>query len=61
MKNLKIGVFGTGRGYSIAKDFMMLNCEIVALCDFNKERLQKAASQMDDSVALYDDFYKFSL
>ena len=59
MKNLKIGVFGTGRGYSIAKDFMMLNCEIVALCDFNKERLQKAASQMDDSVALYDDFYKF--
>ncbi len=59
MKNLKIGVFGTGRGYTIAKDFMMLNCEIVALCDFNKERLQKAASQMDDSVALYDDFYKF--
>ena len=59
MKNLKIGVFGTGRGYSIAKDFMMLNCEIVALCDFNKERLQKTASQMDDSVALYDDFYKF--
>ncbi len=59
MKNLKIGVFGTGRGFTIAKDFMMLNCEIVALCDFNKERLQKAASQMDDSVALYDDFYKF--
>ena len=59
MKKIKVGVFGTGRGFTIAKDFMLLNCEIVALCDFNKERLQKAASQLDNSVALYDDFYKF--
>lgn len=59
MKKIKIGVFGTGRGFTIAKDFMMLNCEIVALCDFNKDRLLKAAAQVDNSIALYDDFYKF--
>ena len=38
MKKLRIGVFGAGRGADIAGNFMMLGCEIVAICDFHKER-----------------------
>ena len=56
---IKIGVFGTGRGMSIAKNFMLLGCEIVALCDFHKERMEKAAAQLDKSVAIYEDFDAF--
>ena len=59
MGNLKIGIFGTRRGLDIARDFMRLNCEIVALCDCRKEVLDSVAAQIGGSVAVYDDFYKF--
>lgn len=59
MKRIKIGVLGAGRGVSLAKNFMMLNCDIVALCDFNLERLEHGAKHLDKSVTLYDDFDKF--
>ena len=51
MKKIKIGVFGAGRGVDLAQNFMMLNCDIVALCDFIPERLKKGASRLGD-VAL---------
>lgn len=59
MKKLKIGIFGAGRGMDIAKNFMLLNCDIVALCDFSDERLNEAASQLDSSVVKYSEFDKF--
>ena len=59
MKNLKIGVFGTGRGVDIAKNFMLQGCEIVAACDFSKDRLQKATTQLGSDIALYDNFDAF--
>ena len=59
MKKLKIGVFGTGRGMDIAKNFMLLGCDIVAVCDNRKERLQKATDILGDTAAQYDDFDKF--
>ena len=59
MKRIKIGVLGAGRGIDIAKNFMMLDCDIVALCDFIPERLEHGAKRLDKSVALYDDFDKF--
>ena len=59
MKPIKIGILGAGRGIDIAKNFMMLNCEIVALCDFRPDRLKFGAERLDKSVALYDDFDKF--
>ncbi len=31
MKKIKIGIFGVGRGFNIAKNFMLLDCEIVAI------------------------------
>lgn len=60
MANLKIGIFGAGvRGLYVARDFMLLNCDIVAVCDFRKERLEVAKKELGDSVALYDDFDSF--
>jgi len=59
MKKYRIGVFGAGRGVSIARNFMMLNCEIVALCDFHERRLKEGAENLKTSAALYTDFDAF--
>ncbi|MBQ2711958.1 MAG: Gfo/Idh/MocA family oxidoreductase [Clostridia bacterium] len=61
MKKLKIGVFGAGRGVDLAKSFMLLNCEIVALCDFHTERLAEGRRLLGGEVATFtcfDDFIK---
>ena len=59
MKKLKVGIFGAGRGVDVSRDFRMLDCEIVALCDNIPERLQYGAKRVGEGVALYDDFDKF--
>lgn len=59
MGNLKIGVFGAGRGCDIALDFLLLNCEIVAVCDFHEDRRHKAVERLGGNIAEYDDFDKF--
>ena len=59
MKNYKIGVFGTGRGTHLAENFKLLGCEIVAICDFHKERREDAAAKLGDNVAVYDNFDDF--
>ncbi len=59
MKKIKIGIFGTGRGRDISHNFVKLGCEIVALCDFHEERLQRAASGFKDGIAIYRDFDEF--
>lgn len=32
MKNIRVGIFGVGRGLDLAKCFMLLNAEILAIC-----------------------------
>ena len=59
MKKIKVGVFGVGRGSDLAKNFMLLNCDIVALCDNNKERMDKALEKLGKDIPAYDDFDKF--
>ena len=60
MSNLKIGIFGVGaRGMYIARDFMLLNCDIVAVCDIREERLKNARKELGNTVALYNDFNLF--
>ncbi len=59
MKRIKIGIFGAGRGVDLSGNFMLLNCDIVAICDNHKERREAAAAKFDKSVAIYDDFDKF--
>ena len=58
MKKYKIGVVGAGRGGDIAKDFMLLNCDIVALCDNNKDRLEYGLRRLGD-LPTYTDFDEF--
>lgn len=59
MKQLKIGIFGTGRGCDIAENFRLLGCEITALCDFNPDRLAAAAQRLGGDIAQYQDFDSF--
>ena len=59
MSKLRIGIFGAGRGADLAKNFMMQNCDIVALCDNRPDRLAVGAKRVGESAVLYDDFDKF--
>lgn len=60
MKRLKIGIFGTNiRGQYIARDFMLLNCDIVAICDIGETRLETAAKEFGNTAAVYSDFDSF--
>ncbi len=59
MKRFKIGVFGTGRGLDLARNFMLQNCEIVAICDNHEKRLQKAIKELGNTPAVYRDFDAF--
>ena len=59
MKRIRVGVFGVGRGYQLAKNFMLLDAEIVAICDNHKERRETAMKNLDKSVVAYDNFDEF--
>ncbi|MBQ8311403.1 MAG: Gfo/Idh/MocA family oxidoreductase [Clostridia bacterium] len=60
MKKIRIGIFGAGtRGRSLAWTFMMLNCEIVAICDTRDAELEKTAQAVGGDVAIYHDFDSF--
>ncbi len=58
MKKYKIGIFGAGRGVDDSYAFRKLNCEIVALCDKNDERIKFGLSRLGD-VPTYTDFDEF--
>ena len=59
MSKIKVGVFGVGRGWDIARNFMLAGAEIVAVCDFREDRLENLASKLDKSIAVYKDFDSF--
>lgn len=61
MKKIRIGIVGAGRGMDIAANFMMLNCDIVALCEFDPKRLQRLSerNKLDPSLKVYSDFDEF--
>lgn len=56
---MRIGIFGVGRGMDLAKCFMLLDEEIVAICDNHKERRDEALKGLDESVAVYESFDEF--
>ena len=62
MKKIKVGVFGVGRGLTIAENFMLLDAEIVAICDNHQGRREAAINKLDKlgkSVVAYDNFDEF--
>lgn len=59
MKKIRIGIFGAGRGVDIAENLLLLDCEIVALCDFNKKRLANGLEKLGIDIATYENFDDF--
>ncbi len=59
MKKIRIGIFGAGRGVDIAENLKHLDCEIVALCDFNKKRLANGLEKLGIDIATYESFDDF--
>ena len=60
MKNIKIGIFGTGeRGRLLATTLLLFKCEVVALCESREAELEKTAKLVGGDVATYTDFDEF--
>lgn len=56
---IKIGVLGAGRGIDIAKNFMLQDCEIVALCEINEKRAEDGLKNLGMEVPVFKDFDEF--
>lgn len=59
MNKIRVGIFGVGRGMSIARSIMLSGGEIVAICDFHRERREAAAQKLSGDVAVYERFDDF--
>lgn len=59
MNKIKIGIMGAGRGIDIAKNLMLLDCEIVALCEFGKERAEEGVEKLGVDVPVFKEFDDF--
>lgn len=59
MKQLKIGIFGAGRGKAFMDALAMCNNPAIAVCDRNRGALEKIAERYGSGVALYEDFDAF--
>lgn len=59
MEKIKVGIFGAGRGLDLAQYFKKLGCEIVAICDFNKSRLDLDQIESEHNAKTYMDFDEF--
>lgn len=59
MGKIRIGIFGAGRGIDIAENLMLLDCEIVALCDFDESRRNAGLKRLGLDIAAYSDFDSF--
>ena len=59
MENIRIGIFGAGRGYNLSKNFSLLGCKIVAICDYHEARLAAAKEKLGGAVTAYTDFDEF--
>ena len=55
MKKIKLGIFGTGaRGRTIVIPFLLLGCEVVAICETRAAELKKAKEKFPDAAAFSD-------
>lgn len=62
MKKIKIGIFGARRGMDYARHFIMLNCELVAICEKRPEiraGVEKSLKEIGSDAAYFEDFEDF--
>lgn len=65
MNKIKIGIFGAGRGIDLAQNLTLAGAQIVALCDFNEERLKKGLEKLNNTLvtpySCFDEFIKHEM
>lgn len=60
MKKLKVGIFGFGpRGQSFVKSLLLLNCDIVAICEKRPAQLDEVKKLIGKEVKCYTSFDDF--
>ena len=59
MSKIKVGIFGAGRGMDIARNFLLLNADIVAICDKDERKIKTAKKKLGDDVPAFTDFDEF--
>ena len=60
MEKIRIGIFGVGpRGDDLARNFMMLGCEIVAICEARKKKTDEFVEKYGEEIAVYENFDQF--
>jgi predicted dehydrogenase len=59
MKTIRIGIFGLRRGASFIDHILANNGEIVAICDKDQDRIQKALDKLEGAPVVYSDFDAF--
>lgn len=60
MKKIKIGIFGGGeRGQALVKEFLYLNCDVVAVCEKRTSLKKTACSLFGATCKWYEDFDEF--
>lgn len=58
MKQIKFGIFGLGRGSNFFEHALVCNGDVVAVCDKDQKKLNRAKSRLAD-VAAYESFDEF--
>lgn len=59
MKNIRLGIFGLGRGASFFESILVNNGEVVALCERDKAKLEETAKSLPEKPTCYTDFDAF--
>lgn len=59
MKEIRIGIFGAGRGSNFYDYILQNGGNVVAVCDKKDERLEKTKEKFGDSVTVYKSFDEF--
>ena len=62
MKKIKVGIFGARRGMNYVRHFIMLNCEVVAICENRpeiRENVEKVLKDLGSDAVYYEDFEEF--
>lgn len=58
-KIIRLGIFGLRRGSNFVEETLLNNGELVAFCDRDVQRMEKAAERLPEKPAFYTDFDAF--
>lgn len=59
MRKIKIGIMGAGRGLDLAENLLLLDVELVALCESNEKRAANGLKELGADIPVYSNFDEF--